>query len=115
MKKNIKLKLLCLLMGTLFMACDDLLDKDPLTQLASDTFWQTEQDVQSALTATYSTHRTSIFGSVKGANGVAMDIEALSDNANTGSSFVSYSTIAQGGISPSTGGAINQFWSDCYD
>ncbi len=95
--------------------CDDFLDKSPLTQLDSNTFWKTEQDVQAALTATYSTHRTSIFGSVRGANGVAMDIEALSDNAITTSSFVNYSGMMQGGISPSSGGAINQTWSDCYD
>jgi hypothetical protein len=115
MKKNIKLKLLCLAMATVFMACSDFLDKNPLTQLDSDTFWKNEQDVQAALTATYSTHRTSIFGSVRGANGVAMDIESLSDNAITTSSYVSYGTILQGGVGPSTGGAINQFWSDCYD
>ncbi len=102
-------------MTLLVMACDDFLDKSPLTQLDSNTFWKTEQDVQAALTATYSTHRTSIFGSVRGANGVAMDIEALSDNAITTSSFVNYSGMMQGGISPSSGGAINQTWSDCYD
>jgi len=115
MKKNIKLKLLYLVLATGLVACADLLDKDPLTQLDSEGFWKTEQDVQLALTATYSAHRTSIFGSVKGANGVAMDIEALSDNAITTSSFVGYSGIMAGGINPSTGGAINQFWSDCYD
>src|SRR5882672_1891373 len=103
MKKNIKLKLLCLAMATVFMACSDFLDKNPLTQLDSDTFWKTEQDVQAALTATYSTHRTSIFGSVRGANGVAMDIESLSDNAITASSYASYGTILQGGVGPSSG------------
>jgi hypothetical protein len=115
MKKNIKLKLLYLVMATMAMACSDFLDKEPLTQLAADSFWKTEQDVQAALTATYSTHRTSIFGSVKGSNGVSMDIESLSDNAIILSSFVNYSGILQGGITPSTTGAITQFWGDCYD
>lgn len=114
MKKSIKI-LYIIVAATLLAACSDILDKDPLTQLSSDTFWKTEADVQAALTATYSTYRTSIFGSVRGANGVSFDIESLSDNAVTSSSFGGYMTIMQGGISPSSGGAINQFWGDCYD
>jgi hypothetical protein len=96
-------------------ACSDLLDKGPLTQIDAEDFWKTEQDAQAALTASYSAYRTSIFGSVRGANGVAMDIESLSDNAIITSSFAGYQGIMQGGINPSTGGAINQFWSDCYN
>lgn len=114
MKKNISIVYI-LVATTLFVSCSDILDKEPLTQLSSATFWKTEADVQAALTATYSTHRTSIFGSVRGANGVAFDIESLSDNAITTSSFGNYQTIMQGGISPSTTGAISQFWTDCYD
>lgn len=115
MKKNIRSIVYFMAAAALSTACSDFLDKDPLTQLSEDTFWKTEQDVQSALTATYSTHRTSIFGSVRGANGVSFDIEALSDNAIITSSFVNYNNIMAGGISPSTTGAISQFWSDCYD
>jgi hypothetical protein len=99
----------------MFTACSDLLDKEPLTQIDSKDFWKTEQDAQAALTASYSGYRTSIFGSVRGANGVAMDMEALSDNAIITSSFAGYQGIMQGGINPSTGGAINQFWDDCYN
>src|SRR5690348_5835240 len=99
----------------IFAGCSDLLDKEPLTQLNSDIFWQTEQDVQGALTATYSTYRTSIFGSLRASNGVSIDMEALSDNAIITSSFAGYQGIMQGGINPSTGGAISQFWTDCYN
>ena len=112
MKRNRYIYLVMLTMAT---ACSDLLDKEPLTQIDSKDFWKTEQDAQAALTASYSGYRTSIFGSVRGANGVAMDIEALSDNAIITSSFGGYQGIMQGGINPSTGGAINQFWSDCYN
>lgn len=114
MKRNIKSIYFALTM-ILFTACSELLDKDPLTQLSTGTFWKTEQDVQAALTATYSTYRTSIFGSARGANGVSFDIESLSDNALITSSFGGYQTIMQGGINPSTGGAISQFWSDSYN
>lgn len=114
MKKN-RISIYFILASTLFTACSDFLDKESLTQLSSGTFWKTEQDIQAALTATYSTHRTSVYGSVRGSNGVSFDMESLSDNAITTSGFVSYMGIMQGGISPSTGGAINQWWSDSYN
>jgi hypothetical protein len=113
--KTYKNLLILIVVAITVAACSDFLDKEPLTQPSSKTFWKTEQDVQSALTATYSTFRTSIFGSVRGANGVSIDMEALSDNAIITSSFAGYQGIMQGGINPSTGGAINQFWSDSYD
>src|SRR5688572_175928 len=115
MKKNMKSIGYLVIVTMLFSACNDFLDKDPLTQFKEEDFWKTESEVQAALTATYSAHRTSVFGSVRGANGVAFDMESLSDNAITTSGFVGYMGIMQGGISPSTGGAINQFWSDSYN
>lgn len=115
MKTKIRLTAYLIMVATLFPACDDLLDKEPVTQFDEDEFWKTESEVQAALTATYSTYRTSIFGSVRGSNGVSIDIEALSDNAIITSGFAGYQSIMQGGINPSTGGAINQFWTDCYN
>jgi starch-binding outer membrane protein, SusD/RagB family len=113
--KNIKFTMRLLIMTMLLSACNDLLDKEPLTQFRSEDFWTTESEVQAALTASYSSFRTSVYGSVRGANGVAFDIESLSDNAITTSSFVNYMGIMQGGINPSSGGAINQFWTDSYN
>jgi hypothetical protein len=113
--KNIKYTVCFAIIVALSSACSDLLDKEPLTQFKSEDFWTTEAEVQAALTATYSTFRTSVYGSVRGANGVAFDMEALSDNAITTSGFVGYMGIMQGGINPSTGGAINQFWTDSYN
>lgn len=114
-KMNIKYIMGLMIGAVLFSACSDFLDKEPLTQFRSEDFWTTESEVQAALTASYSTFRTSVFGSVRGANGVAFDMEALSDNAITTSGFVGYMGIMQGGINPSTGGAINQFWTDSYN
>ena len=104
-----------MLAATMFAACEDFLDKQPLAQAASETFWKTEADVQAALTASYSAYRTSIYGSVRGSNGVAFANECISDNAISTSSFAGYNTIMNGGISPSTGGAASQFWSDSYN
>ncbi len=114
--KSKKILILCIIVAAgFFSACENLLDKEPLVQLSSTTFWKAESDVQAALTATYSTYRTSIFGSARAANGVSFDIESLSDNAIVTSSFASYATIMAGGINASTGGAISQYWSDCYN
>jgi prepilin-type processing-associated H-X9-DG protein len=100
---------------TLVSSCSDFLDKEPLTSFSSENFWKTEQDVQAALAATYSTHRTSVFGATRGSNGVSFAIEATSDNAISTSGYAGYNNILQGGINPGTGGAINQFWSDSYN
>jgi hypothetical protein len=114
MKKNIKF-IYIMLAATLFSACEDFLDKQPLVQVPSGIFWKTEQDVQTALTASYSTYRTSIYGSVLGSNGVAFANECISDNAISTSSFAGYNTILSGGITPSTTGAVVQFWTDSYN
>ena len=53
MKKNI-LKSICIiaLTGT-FISCNDFLDKQPLDELSSTTFWKTTKDADNALTAVY--------------------------------------------------------------
>jgi hypothetical protein len=115
MKKNIRSILPIVIVMMLVSSCSDFLDKEPLTSFRSEDFWKTEQEVLAALTATYSTHRTSVFGATRGSNGVSFAIEAISDNALSTSGYASYNTILQGGITPGTGGAINQFWSDSYN
>lgn len=104
------------LLGVLFgcYSCSDFLDRDSLTNLSTNTFWKTEKDVQSALTAAYSGFRTQVYSAVSAAAGVSMDIESLSDNASLTSSFQNYNTILKGGINASTGGAINAYWTDSY-
>jgi hypothetical protein len=116
MKTNMRLSgYIIIIAATLFTACDDLLDKKALTQLESSDFWKTDADAQAALAATYSAYRTNILGSGRGANGVSFDIEAMSDNAITTAGFVNYNNILQGGIGPTTAGAISQMWTDCYN
>ena len=114
MKKIINLIYLVLSI-TMLSSCEDFLDKQPLAQLSSDTFWKTERDVQAALTATYTSYRTNIAGSVPGSNGVSFAIEALSDNAISSSGFFNIQGIMHGGINPQTGGAVQDFWRICYE
>lgn len=109
-----KLIYLALLLATV-SACEDFLDKQPLDQLSSETFWKSDKDVQAALAATYTQYRTNIAGSVPGSNGVSFAIEALSDNAISSSGFFNIQGIMHGGINPQTGGAVQDFWSICYE
>lgn len=114
MKTNIiKLIILGLMCG--FYSCSDILNKDPLVDVSSNTFWKTENDVQAALTAAYASGlRSDIYSARQSAAGVYMDLESLSDNALCSSGFESYATILRGGITASTGGAINDFWTNSY-
>jgi starch-binding outer membrane protein, SusD/RagB family len=114
MKNYIKFIYLLLLV-TVLSACEDLLDKQPLSQLKSDIFWKRESDVQAALAATYSPYRTNIAGSVPGSNGVSFAIECLSDNAISSSGFFNIQGIMHGGINPQTTGAVQDFWRICFE
>lgn len=113
MKNNITL--LYVLVITTLLSCEDFLDKQPLAQLSSDTFWKSDRDVQSALAATYTQYRSNIAGSVPGSNGVSFAIEALSDNAISSSGYFNIQGIMHGGINPQTGGAVQDFWRICYE
>lgn len=114
MKNNLKLIYLALSV-TLLSSCEDFLDKQPLSQLSSDTFWKSDRDAQAALAATYVSYRSNIAGSVPGSNGVSFAIEALSDNAISSSGFFNIQGIMHGGINPQTGGAVQDFWRICYE
>ncbi|MBC9797997.1 RagB/SusD family nutrient uptake outer membrane protein [Sinomicrobium weinanense] len=115
MKVNIKLLIYPVIATALFSACDDFLDKEPLSQPSSEIFWKTETDVNAALAATYSIYRTNIAGSVAGSNGVSINIECLSDNAISESGFFGIQNIMHGGIHSGTGGAVQDFWRLCYE
>jgi len=114
MKMNIKTLSLAFF-AIILAGCEDLLDKQPLSQLNSESFWKSDRDVQSALAATYAQYRTNLFGSVPGSNGVSFAIESLSDNAISRSGFFGIQTIMHGGINPQTGGAVQDVWDICYD
>ena len=113
--KQIKSLIYSVVLASALTACEDFLDKQPLAQLSSDTFWKTETDVQAALAATYTTYRSNIAGSVPGSNGVSFAIEALSDNAISSSGYFNIQSIMHGGINPGTSGAVQDFWRLCYE
>jgi len=100
-------------------SCSDFLDKQPTTQVASETFWKSTQDVDNALIGVYATFRTELYSSYAVTNSairVSVENECLSDNALTSitASSSTYINIVQGGTNASTGGVMSNFWRDSY-
>lgn len=90
----------------LFSSCKkDFLDKNPTDQLASETFWKTEADVQMGLTGVYNvmTNRSTFNHGRMLWDGLS-DIAYLRDNAGLG----------QGTIEATSGGMVTSIYNDCY-
>lgn len=98
----------------IFSACNNFLDLDPQDNISSETFWKTEKDVQGALTATYVLYRSTSIGGLGSGNGSAMDHDVISDDAHSGSGFLSLQNVARGGISSSQGGYVANLWEDAW-
>lgn len=94
---------------TLFLSsCDDFLDKNPLDQISSETFWSNEKDAQMGLVGVYSKLQSNTFN-YKRANW-----DALSENAYQRHNHDAILNIAQGNLEPTTGGLVAGVYSDCY-
>lgn len=98
------------MLSSTFISCDDFLDKQPLDQVSITTFWKTTKDADKALTAVYASLRNGTFSAVP-AGGPCTELECLSDNAVTRSA---HSAIQQGGINASTGGILDDMWTNSY-
>ena len=93
--------------GTLLFylsACKkSVLEKNPTDQIASETFWKTADDVQTALTGVYS-----IMLSTSSMNFGRCLWDGLSDIG------YGYNSIDQGQITATSGGVISGVYTDCY-
>lgn len=110
MKKDILISVCIASLAIGFTSCEDFLDKQPLDKVSSTSFWQTTKDADKALTAIYACFRNGTFSAVP-AGGPCTELECLSDNAVTRSA---HSAIQQGGINASTGGILNDMWTNSY-
>lgn len=92
-----------------FASCKkNFLDRNPLAQPSSGTFWKTEDDIKLALTGAYSTlNRTT-----EGFGYLTVYWDGLSDNAWPRSS--SFNTVVQGTIESTTGGVVSDFYFTNY-
>lgn len=89
------------------LSCSDFLDKNPLDQISSETFWQNEQEAKMALTGVYSRLRAFTFTH----KDTEFDIMAGDVCGNQGHSIIN---IAQGNIEPNSGGIVSYIYSNCY-
>ena len=90
-----------------FVSCSDFMDKNPLDQIASETFWTNETEVKMALTGVYSRLHNNPFRH----DDAKSDVMAGDSDANQGQSWV---LLAQGQIVPTSGSLITEYWTNCY-
>lgn len=95
----------------LLTSCSDFLEKVPTTKLSSPTFWKNQGDADLALAGVYSTLRSTPIG-----NSRLATLDALTDNgwSQYNSDEGKIQEIANGIITPLTGGIINQMWNENY-
>lgn len=86
----------------------DLLDKQPLDQLATETFWKSETDVELALTACYSMLNNSLM------SWDMTTLDAMSDDLYHQHGHYGINALARGIIEPTSGGAVSDIWSYSY-
>ncbi len=90
---------------------DDFLDKNPLNSVSSQTFWDSEDDVKSALTGVYSRLQQNFLGYER------VYLDGLSDNAylDPGNGNQPNMTVmTTGSISPGLTGAMANMYSSPY-
>ncbi len=105
MKKYIKYIALVAMMLQL-TSCSDLLDRNPLDQISSETFWTTQAETDMALAGVYAKLLSPSY------NYSLMKIDALGGDlyVNDGA----YQLPAQGNLLPTSGGPIVGIYSDSY-
>ncbi|MCG8308877.1 MAG: RagB/SusD family nutrient uptake outer membrane protein [Cytophagales bacterium] len=89
-------------------SCEDFLEKQPLDQISSETFWKTPEDVEMGVIGVYSRLQSTTF------NYFRMNWDAMSDNAYQRHNHQNILTLAQGNVEATSGGIVNSIYSDCY-
>src|SRR5690606_37739376 len=95
---NHTLKILGILfigMQLALFSCEDLLDKNPLDQISNEVFWQSEKEVDMALTGVYSRLLSYPFGH----KDAEWDIMAGDVDGNQSHAIIN---IARGNIEPTS-------------
>lgn len=89
------------------VSCSDFLDKNPLDQISSQTFWNTEKEADMALAGVYSRLHVNTFRH----KDTEWDIMAGDVNGNQTMAVID---IARGNIHPTSGSFISYVLSECY-
>lgn len=86
-------------------SCSKFLDKDPLDQISSGTFWKNQKEVDMALSGVYARILTSTFDyNMMFWDDMGGDLFGWSDVEKLG----------KGQIEPTSGGIINSIFAECY-
>jgi len=94
-------------MSMLSVSCSDFLDKNPLDQITSETFWQSESEASMALAGVYSRLLCYTFSH----KDTGFDVMAGDVSTNQRDAII---TIAQGNILPTSGSIVSNIYSNCY-
>lgn len=107
MKKN---KIIAyILIALMISACEgDFLDKNPLDQVSSQTFWNNESEAYLGLMGVYSRLQASIYSTRR------YNLDALTDNLYNMQNSDNVINISQGDLLPATGGIANSIYYDAY-
>lgn len=106
MNKYIKIFTIGIL-GIYLTSCSKFLDKDPLDQLSSPTFWSNQNEVDMALAGVYARILSSTFDH----NTMFWDVMGGDVCGNQGSGVVA---LGQGLIEPTSGSIVSSVYSECY-
>ena len=97
--------------------CSDYLDKQPLDQISSSTFWKTKSDFNMALTAIYGLNTTGASWDNPPGGVFAYHMsnwDNLTDNSYGQHNYFNTKSIVTGDISPTTGGYVSLVYSLSY-
>jgi hypothetical protein len=89
------------------LSCSDFLDKNPLDQITSQTFWKTESEASMALAGVYSRILAYPF------NHKDADFDTMAGEVSTNQSNAII-PIAQGMGQPTSGSLISSIYNNCY-
>jgi hypothetical protein len=109
MKKYIETIMICLIgaASVLAVSCSDFLDKNPLDQMTSQTFWKSESEANMALAGVYARLYSYPFSHTDG------DFDCMAGDISSNQSRAVIN-IAQGMVEATSGGPVSDIYNACY-
>lgn len=102
------INLIMVLLTFFTLSCEEeFLDKNPLTEISSQTFWNTQNDADMALAGCYARLNKSTFNFES-----KMSLDVLAGDASNGSGNAL--NMALGNFEATSGGLISSVYNDCY-
>ncbi len=93
---------------TVVTGCEDFLERHPLDELSSQTFWKNEKDADMALAGVYARLLNNTYDINR------IDWDAISDDFYLFGTYGRVDNIAKGLIEPTTGGIVSTIYADSY-